>query len=74
MGIIPSGTAHGAATRLEAQSFWQGIAQSLDRFFAKRSRQAVAASLARRSKYDIKRFRQLMSQRSNVSAQESLLA
>jgi hypothetical protein len=66
MGVIPGGTARSAATRLEARSFWQRVAQSLDRFFARRSRQAVAGSLARRSKHDIKRCRQLMSRGSNV--------
>jgi Tfp pilus assembly protein PilE len=66
MGVILSGTARSAATRLEAQSFCQRIAQSLDRFFAQRSRQAVATSLAQRCKYDIKRCRRLMSQASNV--------
>jgi hypothetical protein len=68
MGVIPSGKVRSAATRLEAQSFWQRIAQSLDRFFAQRSRQAVAGSLARRSKYDIKRCHQLMSQGANIPA------
>jgi hypothetical protein len=71
MGVMPSGRARSAATRLESQSFWQRIAQSLDRFFAKRSRQAVAASIARRSKYDIKRCHQLMSQCPNLAAGSS---
>ena len=64
MGVIRSST----ATRFEAQSFWQRIALSFDRFFAQRSRQAVTASLAQRSKYDIKRCRQLMSQGSKGPA------
>jgi hypothetical protein len=71
MGVMPSGRARSAATRLEAQSFWQRIARSLDRFFAKRSRQAVAASIARRSKYDIKRCHQLMSQCPNLATGKS---
>jgi hypothetical protein len=68
MDDIRSGTAHSAASRVEAQFFWQRIAQSLDRVFAQRSQRAVSARVARRSRHDIKRCRQLMSQGSNVAA------
>jgi hypothetical protein len=68
MGGIRSGTAHRAATTVEAQFVWQRIAQSLDRVFAERSLRAVSARIARRSRHDIKRCRQLMSQGSNVAA------
>jgi len=65
MGVILSGTTCSKATGFEAQSFWQRIARSFDRFFARRIGQAVSASLARRSKYDFKVCRQLKSRGSN---------
>jgi hypothetical protein len=71
MGVIPSGIAHSAATGLEAKSSWQRVTQS---FFALRSRLAVNASPARRSKYDIKRCHQLMSQGPNVPATPRITA
>jgi len=42
------------------QTFWQRLAQSLDRLVVNRSRQAVPAVALRRSKYELRRCRRML--------------
>jgi len=65
MGLFPSRTIRNTATGMEPQSFWQRIAQALDRFMAERSQRAVPAPVLRRSRDDIRRCHRLISQASS---------
>lgn len=67
MGVIPSSTVRTATIGMEPRSFWQRIAQALDRFMAQRSQRAVPAQVLRRSRDDIKRCHRLISQASPIA-------
>lgn len=63
MTVICSHPVNGTASRAGApQTLWQKIAQSVDRLVAQRSQNAVPAVVLRRSRYDIRRCRRLMTQ------------
>jgi hypothetical protein len=67
MSVVPLDEPPGvtAATR---GSFWHRLAQTLDEYFAARSKRAVPAATLRRSKHDIDRCRRLMRNNALASA------
>ncbi len=67
MGVIPSGTVRNAAIDTEPRTFWQRIAQAIDRSMAQRSQRAVPTPVLRQSRNAIKRCHQLISQASPIA-------
>lgn len=61
MGVVPTDPAPSAANRGgQPQTFWQRIAQSLDRLAVDRSQRTVSPAALRRSKYEFERCRRML--------------
>jgi hypothetical protein len=59
MGVIPIDAARRAANK-KPLTFWQRIAQLVDRHIVDRSRREVPAIALRRSNYDLNRCRRML--------------
>jgi hypothetical protein len=59
MGVIPIDTARRAANK-KPLTFWQRIAQLVDRHIVDRSSREVPSIALRRSKYDLNRCRRML--------------
>jgi hypothetical protein len=61
MGVVPIDPARTAAkTKAEPLTFWQRIAQLLDRCMVNRSYRGIPTTALRRSKYDLNRCRRML--------------